>query len=122
MLREIRVIVHEQPHPPPKKWLKTKEVRQLLGVCPATLQALRDNGTIPYSKLGSNFFLRPRRHQPRAGATKNRWPQPVRSIHQRQHQKKEIAYGQQTDALYQFYAADHPGRESVFQPERYARA
>lgn len=56
LLQEVKLLVQGQPQPPPKKWLKTREVRKLLDLSPGTLQTLRDNGTIPYSKLGTNFF------------------------------------------------------------------
>jgi len=59
LLKNIRIIVQEQPHPPPKKWLKTYEVLDLLGICPATLQELRDNGSIPYSPMGRVFYYDP---------------------------------------------------------------
>ena len=40
----------------PKKWLKTREVEKLLGLCPNTLQQLRVNGTLPYSKVGGTLY------------------------------------------------------------------
>lgn len=36
----------------PKKWLRTPEVMELLGVSEVTLQTLRNRGQIPYRKLG----------------------------------------------------------------------
>jgi hypothetical protein len=33
-----------------KKWLKAHEVRRLLKISPGTLQTLKANGTIPYTK------------------------------------------------------------------------
>ena len=44
---------HVQPQ---KKWLKSHEVRKMLGISPGTLQTLRINGTIPYSKIGGVMF------------------------------------------------------------------
>lgn len=41
-----------------KKWLRTAEVRKLLGVSPGTLQNLRINGTLPYSKVDSLFYYK----------------------------------------------------------------
>lgn len=35
-----------------KKWLKTQEVMELLGISEVTLQTLRNKGIIPYRKLG----------------------------------------------------------------------
>ena len=36
----------------PKKWLKTHEVMELLGISEFTLQHLRNRGQIPFRKLG----------------------------------------------------------------------
>jgi hypothetical protein len=39
-----------------KIWLKSHQVQRLLGISPATLQNLRINGTLPYSKVGGVIF------------------------------------------------------------------
>ncbi len=39
-----------------KKWLKSPEVRELLSVSPGTLQNLRINGTLPYTKVGGIIY------------------------------------------------------------------
>ena len=39
-----------------KKWLKTEELRQLLGLSNSGVQNLRVNGTIPYTKLGGVIY------------------------------------------------------------------
>lgn len=39
-----------------KPWLRGTEVRQLLKISPGTLQTLRENGTLPYSKIGGILF------------------------------------------------------------------
>ena len=39
-----------------KKWLKSNEVRELLGISPGTLQNLRINGTLPYTKIGGVLY------------------------------------------------------------------
>jgi hypothetical protein len=39
-----------------KVWLKSHQVQRLLGISPATLQNLRINGTIPFSKIGGVIF------------------------------------------------------------------
>jgi hypothetical protein len=41
---------------PAKKWLKSHEVRALLDISPGTLQNLRINGTLPYSKFGGAIY------------------------------------------------------------------
>jgi hypothetical protein len=41
---------------PMKKWLKSHEVRKMLKISPGTLQTLKNNGTIKYSKIGGVHF------------------------------------------------------------------
>lgn len=57
LLDEIRAIVSEQKTAISKKWLKSNEVRKLLNISPGTLQTLRINGTLPYTKIGgTNYY------------------------------------------------------------------
>jgi len=39
-----------------KKWLRSAEVRKMLNISPGTLQNLRINGTLAYTKVGSIFY------------------------------------------------------------------
>ncbi|MDI1304288.1 MAG: helix-turn-helix domain-containing protein [bacterium] len=39
-----------------KKWLKSTEVRKLLNISPGTLQNLRINGTLSYTKIGGIIY------------------------------------------------------------------
>lgn len=39
-----------------KKWLRSKEVEQLLKISSGTLQNYRINGTIKWRKIGSTYF------------------------------------------------------------------
>lgn len=39
-----------------KKWMKSKEVRALLGISSGTLQTLRKNKTLPFTKIGGVMF------------------------------------------------------------------
>lgn len=41
-----------------KKWIRSKEVRELLGISDGTLQTLRINKTIPAYRLDSTWFYR----------------------------------------------------------------
>lgn len=41
-----------------KEWLKSYEVRNLLGISAGTLQTLRRNGTLRYSKIGGLMYYR----------------------------------------------------------------
>lgn len=57
LLEEIRAIVSEQKTATSKKWLKSVEVRKLLSISPGTLQTLRINGTLPYTRIGgTNYY------------------------------------------------------------------
>lgn len=57
LLDEIRVIIREQKNNTTKQWLKSVEVRKLLNISPGTLQTLRINGTLPYTKIGgTNYY------------------------------------------------------------------
>ncbi len=40
----------------PKQWLKSYEVRELIGVSPGTLQQLRKSGKIKFTKIGGLMF------------------------------------------------------------------
>ena len=39
-----------------KKWLKSSEVRKMLNISPGTLQNLRINGTLRFTKIGSIMY------------------------------------------------------------------
>lgn len=56
LLDEIGKLLKQVNGEPSKKWLKSQEVRKLLGISPGTLQNLRVNGTLPYTKVGGVIF------------------------------------------------------------------
>jgi hypothetical protein len=57
LLKEIKQIV--QPgQSQPKKWLKSSEVRKMLNISPGTLQKLRINGTLRFTKMGSIMYYK----------------------------------------------------------------
>ncbi|MBW8244843.1 helix-turn-helix domain-containing protein [Muricauda oceani] len=56
LLDEIKQLIQAHHGQPSKKWLKSPEVRELLGISPGTLQNLRINGTIPYTKVGGVLY------------------------------------------------------------------
>lgn len=41
-----------------KQWLKSVEVRKLLNISPGTLQNLRINGTLRYTKIGGMMYYK----------------------------------------------------------------
>lgn len=56
LLAEIKELLQEQDSLSTKKWLKSNQVRELLGISPGTLQNLRVNGTLPYTKVGGVLY------------------------------------------------------------------
>jgi hypothetical protein len=55
LLQELKDIIVNLPTQQ-KKWLKSPEVRKMLGISPGTLQNLRINGTLPYTKVGGVVY------------------------------------------------------------------
>ncbi|MCX2476098.1 helix-turn-helix domain-containing protein [Pedobacter sp. MC2016-05] len=41
-----------------KKWLRSAEVRKILKISPGTLQNLRINGVLSFTKVGSIFYYK----------------------------------------------------------------
>ena len=39
-----------------KEWLKSADVRKMLGISSGTLQTLRINKTLPYTKIGGTIY------------------------------------------------------------------
>lgn len=56
LLGDFKQILKEMKGEPGKKWLKSNEVRKMLGVSPGTLQNMRINGTLPSTKIGGIVF------------------------------------------------------------------
>ena len=56
LLDGIKQLLKNQSGQVTKKWLKSPEVRDLLGISPGTLQNLRINGTLPYTKVGGVLY------------------------------------------------------------------
>jgi excisionase family DNA binding protein len=53
ILQEIRtLIITAPPKIPQRQWLKTWEVKEMLGVSLSTLRNMRKNGKIEYTKVG----------------------------------------------------------------------
>ena len=52
-LRRMFLVHHGQPA---KRWLKSGEIRKLLGISPGTLQNLRVTGKLPFTKVGGVLF------------------------------------------------------------------
>jgi hypothetical protein len=56
LLQEIKKIVESQTNASPNKWLRSIEVRKLLNLSNGTLQNLRINGTLSYTKVGGILY------------------------------------------------------------------
>ncbi|PIF60622.1 helix-turn-helix domain-containing protein [Flavobacterium sp. 11] len=55
LLEDIREILKDK-NEQTKKWLKSTEVRKLLKISPGTLQNLRINGTLSYTKINGIIY------------------------------------------------------------------
>ncbi|MCF8714664.1 helix-turn-helix domain-containing protein [Joostella atrarenae] len=56
LLEDIKKLLLEHSKGNLKKYLKSTEVLKLLQISPGTLQNLRVNGTIPYTRMGGIIF------------------------------------------------------------------
>ena len=56
LLDDIKKLMTKQATGTLKKYLKSSEVMDMLQISPGTLQNLRINGTLPYSKMGGIIF------------------------------------------------------------------
>jgi hypothetical protein len=52
---ELKELLKEYP-PVRKKWIKTYQVIDMLGLSAGTLQTMRSKGRIPYTKIGGSIL------------------------------------------------------------------
>ena len=57
LLDDIKTLLAKQATGKLKKYLKTAEVMEMLQVSSGTLQTLRINGTLPYTKIGGIIYF-----------------------------------------------------------------
>lgn len=57
LLSELKEVL-QQSKQSTKQWLKSSEVRKMLGISHGTLQNLRITRSLPYTKLGGIMFYR----------------------------------------------------------------
>lgn len=57
MLAEIKQLIKPEEGQA-KQWLKSAEVRKLLNISPGTLQNLRINGTLRFTKIGGMMYYK----------------------------------------------------------------
>jgi hypothetical protein len=55
LIEDIREVLKDK-NEHSKKWLKSTEIRKLLNISPTTLQNLRINGTLTYTKIGGTIY------------------------------------------------------------------
>ncbi len=55
LITEFKEILKSDPHRYPK-WVRSADVRKMLGVSSSTLQNMRIQGHIPYTKIGGIMF------------------------------------------------------------------
>ena len=55
LLEEIKELLNSKGGKQ-KQWLKSTEVMEMLKISPGTLQNLRVNGTLPYTKIGGLIY------------------------------------------------------------------
>ncbi|MBB6611803.1 helix-turn-helix domain-containing protein [Pontibacter sp. Tf4] len=58
LLEDFRQLLQSKQPDPVREVLRSAEVRRLLKISPATLQTLRINGTLPYTKVGGTLYYR----------------------------------------------------------------
>lgn len=56
LVSEFKSLLKEYGGKPAKRWLKTEEVKKLLGASTNTLAALRITGTLPYTRIGGVIY------------------------------------------------------------------
>ena len=58
MLAEIKLLIKPGELGQAKQWLKSKEVRKMLNISPGTLQNLRINGILRFTKIGGMMYYK----------------------------------------------------------------
>lgn len=56
LIEELKNMLAQRHTTPARRWLKSHEVRRLLTISPGTLQNLRVNGSLPFTKIGGVIY------------------------------------------------------------------
>jgi hypothetical protein len=56
LMMDIKLLLEGNFGKPAKRWLKSYEVRKLLNISGGTLQTLRNNGQLPYTRIGGLIY------------------------------------------------------------------
>lgn len=59
LLNSIKQMLGDKNGRQVKKWLKSAEVRKLIGFSSGKLQAVRESGLLAYTKIGGNIYYDP---------------------------------------------------------------
>ena len=58
LLEDLKVLIQPANNQSQKEWLKSSDVRKMLGISHGTLQNLRIKGVLPYQKLAGIMLYR----------------------------------------------------------------
>ena len=56
LIAEFKEIINHNPQP--QKWIRSADVRKMMNISPGTLQTLRINGTLSFTKIGSIHYYK----------------------------------------------------------------
>ena len=56
LLMDIKMVLEGHLNKATKRWLKSSEVRKILGISAGTLQSLRDKRKIPFTRIGRLIY------------------------------------------------------------------
>ena len=57
LVREVKGLLQQAlGNMPAKRWLKSTDVKKILGISHGFLQALRDDGILPFIKIGGSIY------------------------------------------------------------------
>ncbi len=56
ILGEFKELLSQHAKPRPKKWIRSMEVMKMYGISAGTLQNLRNNGTVPFARMGGVLY------------------------------------------------------------------
>jgi hypothetical protein len=58
LFEELRKLKIDSANKVEKKWLRSVDVRKMLGISPGTLQTLRINGVLRFTRVGSILYYK----------------------------------------------------------------
>lgn len=56
LLDDIKQVLAEKYQKPVRRWIKTAEALRMLAVAPITLQRLRNDGALPFTRFGRTIY------------------------------------------------------------------